>query len=599
MPDRSTEAAPASREDAPDRAPDPAPPPRGQDGAARARPSEGAASDSGAHRGPDQGADQGPGRSDPSGEAWWQGAVIYQIYPRSYQDTTGNGVGDLPGVLARLDHIADLGVDAIWLSPFVASPMLDFGYDVSDYLSVDPMFGTLEDVRELIAAAHARGLKVLMDQVLSHTSDQHPWFQESRASRDNPRADWYVWVDAQPDGSPPNNWLSVFGGSSWQWEPRRGQYYLHNFLRQQPDLNYHDPEVQEAILDVCRHWLDMGVDGFRLDVCAFYFHDAELRDNPPNPTPPTGSSFMFNPYSMQLHVRDIGQPENLAFLRRLRELCESYGEDRVLLGELHESEAASLHHAYTSADRLQLAYGYWLLGADEIDAELVRRTSVELGHELSDGWPCWALDNHDFPRSASRLGGEKPPLALTAALTCLRGASCLYQGAELGLPEADVPYERLVDPYGREFWPAFRGRDGSRTPMPWEAEAPHCGFSEVEPWLPVPDAHAALAADRQRALPGSTLNRLRRFLNWRRQDPALRRGGIRFLAELPEPALGFVRMHQGRSVICLFNLGCDEIRLDLPDAELGRALEGHGFEHVRGEGCVTLPAQGAYFGESA
>ena len=394
----------------------------------------------------------------------------------------------------------------------------------------------------------------------------------------------------------------MFGGSSWQWEPRRGQYYLHNFLREQPDLNYHCPQVQDAILDVCRHWLDIGVDGFRLDVCAFYFHDARLRDNPPNPSRPTGASFMFNPYSMQLHVRDIGQPENLEFLRRLRALCETYDSDpareRVLLGELHESEAASLHHAYTSADRLQLAYGYWLLGADGIDAGLIRDTSRELGEELSDGWPCWALDNHDFPRSATRLGREGPPLALTAALTCLRGASCLYQGSELGLPQADVPYERLVDPYGREFWPAFRGRDGARTPIPWEAEAPHCGFSEAEPWLPIPEAHATLAVDAQRSLPGSTLNRLRRFLNWRREDAALRCGSIRFL-EVPEPVLGFVRRHQGRAVTCLFNLGPDEVHLDLPDDCLGKPMEGHGFEYVRGRGCVVLPAQGAYFGEMA
>lgn len=273
--------------------------------------------------------------------------MIYQIYPRSFFDTTGNGIGDLPGITKKLDYVADLGVDAIWISPFVASPMKDFGYDVSDYLSVDPLFGTLEDAKALIDAAHERGLRVLMDQVLSHTSDQHPWFQESRSSRDNPKADWYVWADPKPDGSPPNNWLSVFGGSSWQWEPRRDQYYLHNFLREQPDLNFHCEAVRTAILDVCRHWLDLGVDGFRLDVCAFYFHNPTLPDNPPNPKRPLGSSFLFNPYSLQHHIQDIGQPENLAFLAELRQLADSYG-DRLLLGELHESEAESLHRAYTT-----------------------------------------------------------------------------------------------------------------------------------------------------------------------------------------------------------------------------------------------------------
>ncbi len=529
--------------------------------------------------------------------AWWKGATVYQIYPRSFLDTSGNGVGDLAGITRKLDYVAELGIDAIWISPFVQSPMQDFGYDVSNYCAVDPLFGGLEDFQTLLDQAHERGLRVMMDQVLSHTSIQHPWFLESRQSRDNPKADWYVWADAGPAGAPPNNWLSVFGGSSWQWEPRRGQYYLHNFLRQQPDLNYHCTEVQEAVLEACRFWLEMGVDGFRLDVCAFYFHDAKLRDNPHNPAVPKDKVFQFNPYSMQLHRHDIAQPENLDMLGRLRKLCDEY-DDRALLGELHENEAVRLHHEYTGPDRLQLAYGYWLLGADRVDAQLIRSVAEDLGHRADDGWPCWALDNHDFSRAVSRLGHEDEPAAVTimlAALTCLRGASCIYQGSELGLSEADVPFEKIVDPYGREFYPAYRGRDGARTPMPWTKDAPHGGFSDVDPWLPVPPDHLDRAVDVQSALPGSTLNRLRQFLTWRRDIPAIRCGDMRFL-DVPAQLLAFERSYEGQTVVCIFNFGPTDVVHEIGEAEAGARMEGHGFGAVRESDNLHIPAHGAWFG---
>lgn len=531
---------------------------------------------------------------------WWRGAIIYQIYPRSFLDTTGNGVGDLCGIAERLDYVAELGVDAVWISPFVKSPMLDFGYDVSDYLDVDPLFGSLEDFRHLLEEAHARGLRVVMDQVFSHTSDKHPWFLESREGRGNPKADWYVWADAKPDGSPPNNWISVFGGSAWQWEPRRGQYFLHNFLRQQPDLNFHCAEVQGAVLDVARYWLDMGVDGFRLDVCAFYTHDAKLRDNPPNPAALRGSHFHFNPYGLQLHTHDIAQPENLRFLERLRALCDEY-DGRMLLGELHETESALVHQEYTGPGRLQLAYGYWLLGADEIDAGLIRRTAEAQGFAEGDGWTAWALDNHDFTRSVTRLGfGDQPSGATVAlaALSCLRGAMCLYQGSELGLPQANVPFEKLIDPYGREFFPAFSGRDGSRTPMPWRQEGPFNGFSVVEPWLPIPEEHRALAVDAQCALPGSTLNRLKRFLNWRREQPALRRGAMSFLETEPG-VLGFQRILDGQAITCLFNFRAEEAICDLPARLVGEAMDGHGFGAVFDGERLHIPGHGAYFGAAS
>lgn len=533
--------------------------------------------------------------STAAGPGWWKGATIYQIYPRSFLDTTGNGLGDLKGIARKLDYVADLGVDAIWISPFVKSPMLDLGYDVSDYLAVDPLFGTLDDFHELLDAAHERGLRIIMDQVLSHTSSEHPWFLESRESKDNPKADWYVWADCKPDGSPPNNWLSVFGGSSWQWEPRRDQYYLHNFLREQPDLNFHNEEVQQALLDACRFWLDLGVDGFRLDVCTFYLHDSQLRDNPPNPELPTGEHFHFNPYSRQLHTRDIAQPENVRFLERLRALTDAY-EDRILLGELHENEGVRIHRDYTDKGRLHLAYGYWLLGAHDISAADLADLSETLGHEMGDGWPCWALDNHDFSRAVSRLGFEDHPdafLVRLVALTCLRGATCIYQGSELGLPQAAVPYERITDRYGREFYPAFMGRDGSRTPMPWNQDLPHAGFSTAEPWLPITAPHTILAVDQQERTPGSTLNRLRTFLNWRKQQAALLTGAIRF-GKPDQDVLTFTREGNSETIACIFNLGDKDrhIRLEGNWSE----MHGHGFGSAQEETAIHLPACGAWFG---
>ena len=528
---------------------------------------------------------------------WWQGAVIYQIYPRSFMDTSGNGVGDLRGIAEHLDYVASLGVDAVWISPFQKSPMRDFGYDIEDLTAVDPLFGTLDDVRQIVDRAHALGLKVLMDQVLSHTSDRHPWFRESRASRDNPKADWYVWADPKPDGTPPNNWLSVFGGPSWQWEPRRNQYYLHNFLASQPDLDVRNPAVQDALLNACRFWFDLGVDGFRLDACPFYVHDAALRDNPPAAAPIAGTRVNFNPYFFQDHRYDIGRPETLAFVERLRALADSYG-GRVLLGELDERVGHRLHRDYTAPGRLHLAYGSWLLWADHIDGAAIRTLAEALGHGPGDGYPCWSLENHDFMRSPTRLpqGRNHPGFTLTiqAALSCLRGAACLYQGGELALPDADIPFERLQDPYGREFYPTFKGRDGARAPIPWRADRDHCGFSTVEPWLPLPDDYRRLAVETQTLEPGSPLNRLRRFLAWRKEQPALRWGGMAF-HPAPAAVLAFERRSGDEGVLCLFNLGDEPVTVPAADLPLGRDLAGHGFGGVCRDGAVLLEPWGAHF----
>ena len=503
---------------------------------------------------------------------WWRGGVIYQIYPRSFADSNCDGIGDLPGITARLEHVARLGADGIWLSPFFRSPMKDFGYDVSDYCDVEPMFGTLDDFRALVARAHALGLKVMIDQVLSHTSDQHPWFVESRASRDNPKADWYVWADARDDGTPPNNWLSIFGGSAWQWDTRRCQYYLHNFLSSQPDLNFHNPAVQDAILATVRFWLDLGVDGYRLDTANFYFHDAELRSNPgrgaPDPNKPDPAVNPFNPYGWQRHLYDKSRPENLVVLQRLRALLDQY-PDTTMVGEIGDDDGLARVAEYTAGgDKLHMAYCFDLLG-ERHDAPFVHGVLERFGRIVGSGWPCWALSNHDVTRVATRWGGPEPdPALLRLALALqasLRGSVCLYQGEELGLPEADVPFEDLQDPYGITMWPQYKGRDGCRTPMPWSAEAPDLGFGSgaARPWLPLSEAQRALAVDRQEADPGSMLQAARRLLHWRRTQPALVHGEL-MLLPVHEQVLAFVREHQGERVLCAFNLSAQPAELALP-----------------------------------
>ncbi|HET7314777.1 alpha-glucosidase [Salinisphaera sp.] len=496
---------------------------------------------------------------------WWRGAVIYQIYPRSFLDTNGDGVGDLAGAADKLDYIAALGVDAVWLSPFFRSPMADFGYDVSDYRDVDPLFGSLDDFDRLVERAHALGLRVIIDQVLSHTSDAHPWFTESRADRVNPKADWYVWADPEPDGSPPNNWLSVFGGSAWAWDSRRRQYYLHNFLASQPDLNYHHPEVSAQILDDIAFWLERGVDGFRLDTVNFYFHDVQLRNNPASDDPAAYDAT--NPYAMQRHVYDKTRPENIGFLKRLRTLIDGY-DDRALMGEVGEvgaDTALAVMAEYTGGgDKLHMAYTFDLLSGDG-GAAYIRDTVQALEARIKDGWPAWAMSNHDVMRVATRWGGDDPDRewikATLAALLCLRGSICIYQGEELGLPEAEVPYERLQDPYGINFWPEFKGRDGARTPMPWRADAAHAGFSGAEPWLPVDPRHMGRAVNVQDADPRSVLAFCRRFLAWRQTQPALRDGTIAFEAT-GDDVLCFWRETEAQRLLVAINLSGAQARID-------------------------------------
>ncbi len=494
----------------------------------------------------------------PAATEWWRGAVIYQVYPRSFADTNGDGIGDLAGITAHLDHIASLGVDAVWLSPFFTSPMKDFGYDVADYCDVDPVFGTLADFDRLIASAHALGLRIITDLVLAHTSDQHPWFGDSRRSRTGPRADWYVWAEARPDGAPPNNWQSVFTGAAWTWDARRGQYYLHNFLPEQPQLNLHQPAVQDALLDVARFWLDRGVDGFRFDAINFALYDPLLRDNPP--APPGGKRT--RPFDYQSRIHNQSQPEIPAFLARVRALMDRY-PDRFSVAEVVGPDAEREMQAFTAGeDHLNSAYGFSYLYANELTPERVRAANAAWDGRPGQGWPAWAFSNHDAPRAVSRWAGDRDPdrfarMAL-ALLMALRGNVFLYQGEELGLPQAEVPFERLVDPEAIANWPETLGRDGARTPMPWRADAPHAGFSTAEPWLPVDPRHPPLAVDRQEQDDSSLLNLTRRLIALRRAEPALRLGTLRFL-DAPTPLLAFERAHGDEVLTCVFNLGQETI----------------------------------------
>lgn len=516
---------------------------------------------------------------------WWRGAVIYQIYPSSFQDSDGDGVGDLRGITRRLDHIAALGADAIWISPFFKSPMKDFGYDVSDYCDVDPKFGTLADFDALVARAHELGLKVMIDLVLSHSSDQHPWFKESRQSRTNPKADWYVWADPKGDGTPPNNWLSIFGGSAWHWDGRREQYYLHNFLTSQPDLNLHEPAVQDALLDVARFWLARGVNGFRLDTINFYFADRYLRDNPPLPKELRNNTIApsVNPYNHQLHLFDKNQPENLDFLRRFRAVLDPYNAAAV--GEVGDAQRGlEIMAEYTSGgDKVQMCYPFEMLQPARLTAGLLAQTFERMNAVAPDCWPCWAYSNHDVVRHVTRWGlSDRAARMYTVLLLTLRGSVCLYQGEELALPEADLAYEDLRDPYGIEFWPEFKGRDGCRTPMVWEGDNQNGGFSAAKPWLPVTAAHLGRAVGVQNADPASMLAHYRRALAFRAAHPVLRTGDMTALMAAGD--LVSFRRTGAQDIFCAYNLGEGQVSAVLPAgdwAPLGQdlgampAVQGH------------------------
>jgi alpha-glucosidase len=503
---------------------------------------------------------------------WWQHGVVYQVYPRSFRDSNGDGVGDLAGVVEKLDYLADtLGIDAVWLSPFYPSPMADFGYDVASYVDVDPLFGDLERFDALVAAAHARDLKLIIDFVPSHTSNQHPWFQASRASRDDPHRDWYVWRDPKPDGSLPNNWAAIFGGPSWEWDQQTGQYYLHSFLPEQPDLNWRNPAVRAAMHDVLRFWLDRGVDGFRMDALGRIMKDPELRDNPPNPTTDLDFHKEMGEYDRQLHVNDQRHEDSHLVLREMRQVLDQYeadGRPRVAIGEIHIYDLAELGGYYGAAlDELHLPFNFGLLKTGW-SAQAIRAHVDAYEAALPPGaWPNYVLGNHDEDRIASRVGREQAPLAMLLLLT-LRGTPTLYYADELGMEDVPIPPEKAQDPWGKRVPGLNLGRDPERAPMPW-ANVPNAGFCPpgVEPWLPITPDLARINVASQLPDPTSMLTLTRRLLALRRASPALARGSYRsqdWSGVSPECYL-FVRQSDEERVLVALNFSDQPQRIPLPD----------------------------------
>ena len=495
-----------------------------------------------------------------SSSDWWRCGVVYQIYPRSFQDSNGDGIGDLAGVTSRLDYLAGLGVNALWLSPFYPSPGADFGYDVSDYVNVDPMFGDLADFDELLAGAHGRGLKVIVDFVPNHSSDQHPWFVESRSSRTNPKRDWYYWRDPKPDGSPPNNWLAAFGGPAWTLDEQTGQYYLHQFLPRQPDLNWRNPEVKAAMFDAMRFWLDRGVDGFRIDVAIALMKDPELRDNPPNPDfgrvhtmhKATGE------VESQLQVRNFGHPDIHGLYREIRELLNSYDStsSRVMIGELHIWDPKVWATYYGAAlDEMHLPYNFGLLKTEWQARAIMDHVAGIEAAVPPGGWPNYVFGNHDEHRIATRIGPENARVAMMLLLT-LRGTPTIYYGDELGMEDVAISPEQERDPWGLRVPGLNLGRDPGRTPMQWSSHA-NAGFTEpgATPWLPLESEWQTRNVDLQDADPFSMLALTKQILALRRNHPALNCGNYEAVSDDTPDCLVFRRKSNDEQFMIGLNLG--------------------------------------------
>lgn len=485
---------------------------------------------------------------------WWRRGAIYQVYPRSFFDRDGDGVGDLPGIAAKLGHLRALGVDAVWISPFYPSPMRDFGYDVTDHRAVDPLFGTLQDFDRLLAEAHALGIRVVLDYVPNHTSDLHPWFAESRASRQSPRRDWYIWRDPAPDGGPPNNWLSTFGGSAWTLDPATGQYYLHTYLREQPDLNWRNPAVEAEMLGVMRFWLDRGVDGLRVDAVQNVIKDGRFRDNPPNPAFRPGD----DPFTRLLRVFSGDRPEVHDVIARMRQVMEEYAGDRVLIGEIYNTPERLVAYYGERGAGCHFPYNFQLIvlpwKAREIDAAIRRYESL-----LPPGaWPSWVLGNHDRSRVASRVGRVQARVAAVLLLT-LRGTPTIYYGDEIGMMDVPIPPGRVRDPFELNVPGMGLGRDPERTPMQWSA-APNAGFTTGAPWLPLAADYRETNVETQRCDPGSMLALHRRLLALRRAEPALSIGSYTPV-DAEGDVLAYLREHEGSRFLIALNLGAEPASL--------------------------------------
>lgn len=499
------------------------------------------------------------------GRPWWETGVVYQIYPRSFQDSNGDGIGDLEGIRRRLDYVAELGVDAIWLSPIFPSPMADFGYDVADYCGIEPMFGDLAAFDRLLADVHARGLKLLLDFVPNHSSDQHAWFEESRSSRDNPKRDWYIWRDPAPGGGTPNNWISDFGGSAWEWDEGTGQYYLHAFLKQQPDLNWRNPELKRAMMDALRFWLDRGVDGFRVDVLWHIVKAEHFADNPLNPD--WHSAMNERDRVHQLHSTD--QPEAHAISAEMRELCDGYA-DRVLIGEIFlPNDRLARWHGTPERPQVHLPFNFALIENDWCP-ETIARLIAEYEASLPEwGWPNWVFGNHDSPRIAARIGEAQARVAAVLLLT-MRGTPTLYQGDELGIGTVEIRPDRVQDPREIRQPGLGLGRDPARTPMAWDAGA-NAGFSAGEPWLPLHSDWRERNVAAHEAEPASMLNLYRRLLSLRRAEPALTVGD-KSRVKGEGGVLSFERCHGADRVFVALNFSAEERALNLPDGTLAAEL---------------------------
>ncbi|NDW32782.1 alpha-amylase family glycosyl hydrolase [Salipiger sp. PrR007] len=511
----------------------------------------------------------------PEPPEWWRGAVFYEVYLPSFNDATGDGIGDIPGIAEKLEYLHGLGVDGLWLTPPYASPHEDSGYDVSDFLTVHPPFGTVDDLRTLVAKSHALGLKVMLDFILGHTSDQHPWFVESASSRDNAKADWYVWADPAADGGPPNNWISSFGGRAWRWEPRRAQYCYRPFLRSQPALNLSNQQVLAEMMDILRYWLDIGIDGFRIDAVQCLSFDRDLRSNPParpaeNPSVGGGPN---NPFKKQMHLFDRDVPEAIPILHQIRRIADEYQPQRVLIGELADVDSSRLAPKYTVGDdRLHAVYDFDLINRSDTLLDWTNMLEVRSRY-LVPGSSYNVFTNHDSERAVSNLmpracaagrAREAAKLLLFLQAT-LSGGTILFQGEELGLEQPELAPEEIRDPWAKALWPDFPGRDGVRCAMPWDSTALHCGFTSApRPYHKVPESHRQQAVELQERDPRSVLHFSRALLRWRRGVPFLRTASETILNDLPRRVIGFERKKNGDSLLCFANFGQSEVAIPLP-----------------------------------
>jgi alpha-glucosidase len=522
--------------------------------------------------------------SSPANAQWWQTAVIYQIYPRSFKDTSGNGIGDLEGIISKLDYLnggsnsemrdgvpTSLGIDAIWLSPFFSSPMADFGYDVANYVDIDPLFGNLPIFDLLVSEIHKRGMKIIIDYVPNHSSDRHEWFRESRSSLDNPKRNWYIWRDPKPNGALPNNWGSAFGGPAWTLDEGTGQYYLHQFLQEQPELNWREPAVREAMFDVLRFWLDRGVDGFRMDVVGMLIKDSELRDNPTDPSADPDLP-VDDIYNRQIHTYNQDQDEVHEIIREFRVLFDQY-ENRCAIGEVWYRLPRWIKYYGEDGNGLHLPFNFRLMDLPW-DADEFRRSVEEMEGALpSFAWPNYVLGSHDAPRLASRIGARQARAAAMLLLT-LRGTPTLYYGDELGMTDGIIPPESIQDPQGRRLGEA-RNRDRGRTPMQWDS-SPQAGFSSVEPWLPTAANKNTINAATQSEDPSSMLSLYRRLIAYRRRSPALLVGSYRTMNIRQEGCYAYLREHPDGSCLIALNFKDQALSLTVPGIENGElALSTH------------------------